>query len=1068
MPTAAEGTATVTVTAANSGGSASASFRATVTKPFILPLLVVAPVVAGPAKIGQALTLQGGSWSGFPDPVVSRQWLRDGADIPGATGASYTPVPADDLKPLCCRVTATNLAGSAVTVTAGLTATYVAPVAKGELDEEIFDVGPGVETVVAGPDFVGANLSFAVTGAGATIDLNGVVSIPTDKPVQALVTVTATNSGGSATSSFQVTVEAEDIPFALEAEDIEIVASVWRPAAQETWFTPLLRFPGLAGETVHAVEWTTGKDPVTDAQFEVATWTGNAYQLYMRDPARNDPGAVPRVDYSVWKAEEARRNDLRFRWRRTAQGPWSAPSPKVSVPAPVEGWLPLIHRSKEQFEQRIVGGGGFQFFRSWGYSPARPDRLFGVQDIDIPIRTEDFGDWWESAPCVGLKVGISGQGCAIDSQDGDRILVMYSASSRRFLTGWNAQSGIYLSTDGGDSFALVQQLDDISGSAEGTNGDQPPSRFMQFPFVEVPGGTPATRKWYAFQRKVPKGAPATDGALWRSTDGGQAWARSGETLTVAKFGDRLYVMRRAANGDFYFGTSKGLFRSTDEGGSWSKLASLPAGSVLEIDVRGPAGEVWAAVDGVGLYRSTNHGASWTARKTGYDLQTFAISPHDRNRILIAGQNVPQRMKPQYSLNGGGSWSDIDTQPFPGQPEAFQSLIQGSHAYFIFHATDPNLVFAARYQHFGKSTDGGKTFVWASNNFDYNYVHDIAVDPGDWTQMALAMQDRMLVFTQNGHDWIWDDAIDEAIKAELETQAGYTGHTGAGRGALILRNGTNRRIISGAGNGTKHVTIVHATSGDNPIGKCSVPNHNGKVSWCLLGANDAVDPSRGYIGRWRYELSASGVLAGPIDVTYEVVGVGSGAGVVFGVEKGSGEAIRRSTDYGATWSVWATAPEEFRPIDAEPVLVTDRSKAARLLMVTASGKAYLIEGAAAPTTRLVFDLRAQIGAGYPAYELYHCAFDPHDPNVAYVTANVYGGPSIFRTLDLLSGAPTWTDISGNGPRQPRKVYVHPVTGEVITSYHHGSMIHPAPAGQHIALGITTSLYDRVGAFPGIRR
>ena len=272
------------------------------------------------------------------------------------------------------------------------------------------------------------------------------------------------------------------------------------------------------------------------------------------------------------------------------------------------------------------------------------------------------------------------------------------------------------------------------------------------------------------------------------------------------------------------------------------------------------------------------------------------------------------MTPQYSLDGGGSWSDIDTLPFPGQSEAFQSRIQGSHAYFIFHATDPDLVFAARYQHFGKSTDGGRTFVWASNNFDYNYVHAIAVDPGDWTQMALAMQDRLLVFTQNGHEWVWDDAISDKIRAELERQAGYTGHTGAGRGALILRNGANRRIISGAGNGFKQVTIVHATSGDNPIGKCSVPNHDGKVAWCLLGANDAVDPSRGYIGRWRYDLSATGTLTGPTDITYEVVGVGSEAGAVFGVEKSSGEAIRRSTDYGATWSIWATAPEPFRPID----------------------------------------------------------------------------------------------------------------------------------------------------------
>ena len=240
-----------------------------------------------------------------------------------------------------------------------------------------------------------------------------------------------------------------------------------------------------------------------------------------------------------------------------------------------------------------------------------------------------------------------------------------------------------------------------------------------------------------------------------------------------------------------------------------------------------------------------------------------------------------------------------------------------------------------------------------------------------------------------------------------------------------------------------------------------------MSWCSLGVNDAKDASRGYIGRWRYDLGAGGALTGPVDVTYEVIGVGSGAGVVFGVEKNSGEQIYRSTDYGASWSPWAKAPEPFRPIDSKPELVTDRSQAARVMMVTASGNAYLIEGVT-PTIRKIFDLRAQIGAGYPAYELLHCAFDPRDADIGYITANVYGGPSVFRTLDLTSNEPTWSDIGGNGPRQPRRIYVHPATGDVITSYHHGSMILPPPKGYKAAYGITASLYDRIGAFPGIQR
>ena len=134
-------------------------------------------------------------------------------DIPGATLASYTPGPADDLTDLSCAVTASSLAGTAVATAGPIRITHVAPVAAGNLLEEIFDQGRGAQTVATAGDFTGAALSFAVTGAGASIDAaTGVVSIPTDVAVSGeTVTVTASNSGGSAASSFLVTIEAAEV-----------------------------------------------------------------------------------------------------------------------------------------------------------------------------------------------------------------------------------------------------------------------------------------------------------------------------------------------------------------------------------------------------------------------------------------------------------------------------------------------------------------------------------------------------------------------------------------------------------------------------------------------------------------------------------------------------------------------------------------------------------------------------------------------------------------------------------------------------------------------------------------
>ena len=97
-----------------------------------------------------------GLWSGLP--LLSLQWLRDGAEIGGATAAAYVPVPADDRCGLSCRVTAANSAGSVAAETAALTATYAAPTVVGELFEEILDQGTGPQTIATAAVFAGENL----------------------------------------------------------------------------------------------------------------------------------------------------------------------------------------------------------------------------------------------------------------------------------------------------------------------------------------------------------------------------------------------------------------------------------------------------------------------------------------------------------------------------------------------------------------------------------------------------------------------------------------------------------------------------------------------------------------------------------------------------------------------------------------------------------------------------------------------------------------------------------------------------------------------------------------------
>jgi len=103
----------------------------------------------------------------------------------------------------------TTLTIDAVTVLA-VPAPVAPPSASGALPDVTYTQGSGDQTVDASGDFAGAvSGTWSVTGTGASIDQSGVVSITTAAlRAASAVTVTYTNSGGSADSAFNVTVEA--------------------------------------------------------------------------------------------------------------------------------------------------------------------------------------------------------------------------------------------------------------------------------------------------------------------------------------------------------------------------------------------------------------------------------------------------------------------------------------------------------------------------------------------------------------------------------------------------------------------------------------------------------------------------------------------------------------------------------------------------------------------------------------------------------------------------------------------------------------------------------------------
>ncbi|MFT4187665.1 MAG: S-layer homology domain-containing protein [Aeromicrobium sp.] len=98
------------------------------TAPVVVPILdfttAPTPTISGTAHVGQTLTANTGSWAPSPD-TLSRQWLRDGTPISGATGTTYVVTTADVDTFLSVRVTATKAGYNDTSRTSAQTAEVV-------------------------------------------------------------------------------------------------------------------------------------------------------------------------------------------------------------------------------------------------------------------------------------------------------------------------------------------------------------------------------------------------------------------------------------------------------------------------------------------------------------------------------------------------------------------------------------------------------------------------------------------------------------------------------------------------------------------------------------------------------------------------------------------------------------------------------------------------------------------------------------------------------------------------------------------------------------------------------
>lgn len=461
-------------------------------------------------------------------------------------------------------------------------------------------------------------------------------------------------------------------------------------------------------------------------------------------------------------------------------------------PTTLSGQERLVGRSPEQAMLGEQGGNCMQFPRG---KDAQGDRILLGHDVLGPTISRDAAETWEVEHGNGLLVSQTCSGILMDYPYAHGV---WGSLFMRSFGNYGTKDGLYRLDWTTMRWSLRKALDDVQGS----NSGQFRRNQRYIAKVAGSGSGPATRTLYALHVGGPYNQNTADVVqVYRANaNGGDSWAAFGAALPFATFGIPYEIIADATA--LYVCTQKGLWRRPVGTDTWTKATGLGTAAVYHIEKHGST--VYACTPN-GLFKAAD--AATLAFSSIYSgtVLYFSICPTNPNRRVLVRSSVPH----QYTTQGDSGWTAGSSQPYPGQPGNFQHNMTGP-TWVQFHDTDPNIVFAMRNQHPGKSPDGGKTFVYASKNYDYSEMRDIAVSPNpdSYNVMLGGATDRLAVAYNAPHhaqDIEQNNKID--LKDAVDTALGKSLSAYSMAGTLILERNGKRRYVAQVGEHTNPKTLV---------------------------------------------------------------------------------------------------------------------------------------------------------------------------------------------------------------------------------------------------------------------
>lgn len=269
--------------------------------------------------------------------------------------------------------------------------------------------------------------------------------------------------------------------------------------------------------------------------------------------------------------------------------------------------------------------------------------------------------------------------------------------------------------------------------------------------------------------KTVRGNVSSGDGMWKSVDAGKTWKHMGlknsrhisRVKIHPKNPDIVFV---AVMGDLYKPTEeRGIYKSVDGGKNWKRVlfTNKDAGAVdLILDPNNPRilyATTWnvrrtpyslsSGGKGSGLYKSTDQGETWTNISSNnglpkgiWGISGVTVSPVNSDIVWALIENKDGGI--YKSTDAGKTWKLINKE---------RKLRQRAWYYTRLYADtqDENTLYVLNVQ-YHKSTDGGKTFT--SKSAPHGDHHDLWIDPSDNQRMVIGDDGGAQVSFDAGENW----------------------------------------------------------------------------------------------------------------------------------------------------------------------------------------------------------------------------------------------------------------------------------------------------------------------------